>query len=162
MKFKLPFEYYTLLSPLSPTEIKERLKGQTSGSFVIDARNTKAYSGHIVNNAFLISRINNIRGYKKKSMMAIKGRITDIGAGSTISITMTLSPFTYIVIGFILLMLIMVTTRNGGLSFDKPVTLFGVVMLPVVFIVLCITFQNDVQKEKPILSKLFEGTETDL
>jgi hypothetical protein len=161
MKFKLPYERYTLISPLSPTTIKERLKEQTSGSFVLNATNMKTYSGDIAGNAFLITRVNQTRGRKTKSMIAIKGRITDNGAGCTIAMTMTFSFITYAIVGFVFLMTIFTTIKNGGISFEKPFSI-GLVVLPVFCIVASILFQKDVEKEKAYLSELFEGTETDL
>jgi hypothetical protein len=158
MKLKLPFERYTLISPLSPAEIKERLKKQTAGSFVLNAKSMKTYSGDFAGNAFLISRVNEKRGYKKKSMTAIKGRILNNGTGSTIIITMGLSLFTYLIVGFVFLGFSAYIITNGGISVEKPLTL-GVVVIPLIFISFCATFQKDVEKEKPYLSNLFEGTE---
>lgn len=161
MNFQLPYERYTLISPLPPAEIKARLQKQTSGSFVLNAKMMKTFSGDFAGNAFLISRVNEKRGYKRKSMTAIKGRILNNGTGSTIIITMGLSLFTYLIIGFIFLGFCAYIIANGGISLERPLTL-GVIGIPIIFISFWITFLKGVESEKLYLSKLFEGTETDL
>lgn len=161
MNFKLPFERYTLISPLTPAEIKARLQKQTSGSFVLNSKLMKTYSGDFAGNAFLISRVNEKRGYKKKSMTAIKGRILNNGTGSTIIITMGLSLFTYIITGFVFLGYCTYIIANGGISVKDPFT-WGVIGIPIIFISFWRTFLKGVESEKLYLSNLFEGTETDL
>ena len=158
MKFQLPVEEYTLISPLPPAEIKARLQKQTSGSFVLNAKIMKTFSGDFAGNAFLISRVNDKGGYKKKSMTAIKGRILNNGTGSTIIITMGLSLFTYLIIGFVFLGFCAYIIANGGISIEKPLTL-GVIGIPVIFIWFWVNFLKGVESEKLYLSKLFEGTE---
>jgi hypothetical protein len=161
MKFKLPFERYTLISPLSPEIIKERLREQTSGSFVLNSKNMKTYSGEIAGNAFLITRINETKGRKRKSLMAIKGRITDNGAGSTIAMTMSFSFVVYMVTGLIFLISAAIALSNNRISFAHPFS-FGVIVIPIFFIIYSVSFQDDVKREKAYLSELFEGIETDL
>jgi hypothetical protein len=158
MIFKLPFERYTLISPLPPAEIKTRLQKQTSGSFVLNSKIMKTFSGDFAGNAFLISRVNEKKGYKKKSMTAIKGRILNNGTGSIIIISMGLSLFTYLIFGFVLLGLSAYIIANGGISLKQPLTL-GVIGIPVVFIWFWVNFLKGVESEKLYLSKLFEGTE---
>src|SRR6186713_1944254 len=123
MKFKLPFERYTLTSPLAPAEVKARLQKQTSGSFVLNSKGMKTFSGDFAGNAFLISRVIEKRGYNKKSMTAIKGRILNNGTGSTIIITMGLSLFTYLITGFVFLGYCAYIIANGGISIKDPFTL---------------------------------------
>lgn len=161
MKFQLPFERYTLISPLAPAEVKARLQKQTSGSFVLNAKIMKTFSGDFAGNAFLISRVNEKRGHKRKSMTAIKGRILNNGTGSIIIISMGLSLFTYLLIGFIFLGFCAYIIASGGISVKNPLTL-GVIGVPVIFISFWITFLKGVESEKLYLSKLFDGTETDL
>lgn len=160
MKFKLPFERYTLVSPLPPAEVKQRLQKQTSGSFVLNAKIMKTFSGDFAGNAFLISRVKEKRGYKKKSMTAIKGRILNNGTGSTIIITMGLSLFTYLIFGFAFLGFSAYIIANGGMSLENPLTL-GVIGVPIIFLYFWMSFLKDVEPEKLYLSKLFEGVETD-
>jgi len=121
----------------------------------------KTFSGDFAGNAFLISRVKEKRGYKKKSMTAIKGRILNNGTGSTIIITMGLSLFTYLVVGFVFLGFSAYIIANGGISLGKPLTL-GVIGVPIIFGSFWMTFLKDVENEKLYLSKLFEGVETDL
>jgi hypothetical protein len=74
---------------------------------------------------------------------------------------MGLSLFTYLVLGFIFLGFSAYIIANGGISLEKPLTL-GVIGIPIIFISFWITFLKGVESEKLYLSKLFEGTETDL
>nr|WP_295876878.1 hypothetical protein [uncultured Chitinophaga sp.] len=171
MKF-LPIERYTLLTKLSPEEIKTLLEANVEpkgynlhiriGWF--QPKGAKPYQGAVSVNGFFISRI---IGYRNSFLPEIRGEVSHEVVHTAVKINMQLTLFVRIfmvlwfgavVVGLVLCVGAMINGSRAGEKFESfllvpfPMLIFGYLMVT-------LSFGYEVNKSKKFLRDLLQGWE---
>ncbi|WP_212004448.1 hypothetical protein [Chitinophaga sp. HK235] len=171
MKF-VPFEDYTLITYLSPEEVKRRLEEKLnlkrrtfSFSFGSQSDPDRPYEGTFQGNKFVIKRIIN---YRNSFLPEITGVVTHEVVHTAIKIKMTMAVFVYafLAIWMLLMSVILFSVKSSTGENIIPLGMLGnIPFLPQVLLCLFVyavtlgAFKYESIKSKKFLAALFEGRE---
>lgn len=171
MKF-LPIERYTLLTKLSPEEVKKLLEANVaprSTGFQLKfgwnkPANSKPYEGVVRNNSFEISRIID---YRNSFLPVITGDISHEIVHTAVKIRMTLSIVVAVIMSiwmigvlgaFVACFGMMIEGFRSGGKFE-PVLLVPSGMLVFGYLLTKLAFQAEASKSRKFLQDLLKGWE---
>ncbi|MBC9909990.1 hypothetical protein [Chitinophaga varians] len=168
----LPIERYTLLTKLSPEEIKKLLDANVvpkSKGFQLKfgwskPAGGKPYEGVVKNNGFEISRIID---YRNSFLPVITGDVSHEIVHTAVRIKMTLSIVVAVfmtfwmggvIIGFVGCLIAMIDGFRSGSKFE-PLLLIPFGMLIFGYLMVKLAFQTEVSKSRKFLRELLQGWE---
>ncbi|RBL90650.1 hypothetical protein [Chitinophaga flava] len=168
----VPFEDYTLISNLSPEEVKKRLeeklnlKRRTAFiSFRPQLDTDRPYEGAFRGNKFVIKRIIN---YRNSFLPEITGVVTHEVVHTAIKIKMRMSVFVcvFLVIWLLLMSMILFSVKSSTGADIIPLGIFGnipflsqALLCLLMYAVTLGAFKYESMKSKKFLAALFEGRE---